>query len=173
MNVYEEKEYPWLKEEKIFIREAIDAGKKVLGICLGAQLIADALGSRIIKNEHKEIGWFPVIKSQGDLPEMFNVFPEEISVFHWHGDTFDLPDGADRIVENLCCQNQAFSFNDGKVVGFQFHMEMTQAGIKRIMEQCKEDMTEGRYLQCEEEIMSGFRHVDVANSVMGKLLDHF
>ncbi len=106
MGVYDEDKYPWLKDEKKFIKESINDNKIVLGICLGSQLIADSLGSKVYKNKFKEIGWFPVkIKNEH---KFFNSLPEEIITAHWHGDTFDLPDGAVHIAESSACKNQAF-----------------------------------------------------------------
>ena len=93
MSVNDEADYAWLAPEKRYLRAFIEAGKPVLGICLGAQLIAAALGSRVYPNREKEIGWFPIepVSSAGE--ELFS-FPGNQTVFHWHGETFDLPVGA-------------------------------------------------------------------------------
>ncbi len=94
MNIYEEDQYPWLAAEKKSIGKAIEAGKIVLGVCLGAQLIADVLGGRVVRNEHKEIGWFPVsLRPEGVESPVFRSFPPEFQALHWHGDTFSLPPG--------------------------------------------------------------------------------
>jgi len=85
MGIYDHEEHPWLVAEKRFIKNAIDAGKTVLGICLGAQLIADVLGAKVYAGPQKEIGWFPIRRAEG-APE---IIPEELTAFHWHGDTFD------------------------------------------------------------------------------------
>src|SRR5579871_6354431 len=85
MSIHDEKEFSWLKKEKEFIKSAIQENKKILGICLGSQLIADALGAKVYNNKEKEIGFMPV--------KFFKDNSEEI-VFHWHGETFDLPEGA-------------------------------------------------------------------------------
>ena len=128
MNIYEHEAYPWLSAEKEFIRAVIAAGKKVLGICLGAQLIADVLGGPVTKNPDREIGWFPVMltpgAARGDVP-VFVDFPAEFIAFHAHGDTFAIPDGALRIAASAACPNQAFTFDGGRVVGLQFHLEWT------------------------------------------------
>ena len=94
MNIYEYRNHPWLTAEKPFIKRAIENGKIVLGVCLGAQLIADVLGAKIHQNASFEIGWFPVrfTAARRSIPAMRD-FPEELSVLHWHGDTFDLPPG--------------------------------------------------------------------------------
>ena len=90
MNIYEENIYPWLRKEKELISKDIHSGKIVIGFCLGAQLIADSLGARVYKNIHPEIGWFPVKKNQST--SLMGFLPEFVSVFHWHGETFDLPE---------------------------------------------------------------------------------
>ena len=92
MNIYEYRDHPWLRAEKLFLASAIQHGKPILGICLGAQLLADVLGSKICQNAEKEIGWFPV--QIFDRAPPFAAFPERMTVMHWHGDTFDLPLGA-------------------------------------------------------------------------------
>src|SRR5688572_8821838 len=93
MSVNDEREYPWLVAEKRLIRDAIEAGRPVLGVCLGSQLIASALGARVYPNHVKEIGWFPVTATHDGSQDVFR-FPPSLQVFHWHGETFDLPEGA-------------------------------------------------------------------------------
>lgn len=127
MNVYQDRDYPWLPGERALVAAAIQAGKVVLGVCLGAQLIADALGGRVVQNRVKEVGWFPVRKCTPH--ELFASFPEECTAFHWHGDTFGLPVGAVRIAESEACANQAFVFGD-RVVGLQFHVEVTPEAVR-------------------------------------------
>ena len=106
MGVYDEIEFPWLKGEKSFIQESIDSGKIVLGICLGAQLIANALGARVFKNPYREIGWFPIERKLNTTDSILaDVFPEELEVFHWHGDTYELPKGARLLVSSEACRN--------------------------------------------------------------------
>lgn len=114
MNIYEYEKYPWLREEKVFIEEAISAGKAVLGICLGAQLIADVLKAEVFNNNYKEIGWFPVFIVKQEISETFllkNV-PEEFTAFHWHGDTFSLPEGAKHLFASEACKNQGFIYRN-------------------------------------------------------------
>ena len=170
MNIYQEKEYPWLVKEKQFIDEAIKAGKIILGICLGAQLIADVLGGKVSKNDYKEIGWFPVTKTvEGEKSRFFKVLPDRFMAFHWHGDTFDLPPGALRLAESQCCKNQAFEYN-GKVFGFQFHLESSEASIKRLIDNCREELTEGVYIQTENEILAETSYLKEIKQNMNKLL---
>ena len=123
MSVNDEADYPWLAAEKQFIRKMISLGKPVLGICLGAQLIASAMGMAVYKNDEKEIGWFPI---EGIPPKDDSTFgfPPSLEVFHWHGETFDLPPKAIRLAKSSGCANQAFQLGQS-VIGLQFHLETT------------------------------------------------
>jgi GMP synthase-like glutamine amidotransferase len=170
MNIYEEKKYPWLVKEKQFINEAIKEGKAVLGICLGAQLIADVLGGKVRKNDYKEIGWFPVSKTvEANNSVFFKSLPDEFMAFHWHGDTFDLPPGAIRLVKSLACENQAFEYN-GKVLGLQFHLESSITSITRLIENCRDELIEGKYIQSENEILLNQDYLKEIKPNMDKLL---
>ena len=172
MGVYQEEKYPWLAQEKRFIKQAIKENKNVIGICLGAQLIADVLGAKVIKNAHKEIGWFPVRTINTNVLSEFNFFPKECNVFHWHTDTFDIPQGAVHIVRSDACFNQAFSYNNGRVIGLQFHMEMTDAGIKHLIEQGKNELTDDEYIQQPKDMLGRIQTIEENNSCMRKLLDN-
>jgi GMP synthase (glutamine-hydrolysing) len=121
---------PWLGDEMRAVRNAIHRGKPVLGICLGAQLIAKALGARVYRNPVKEIGWAPLCwTEQAAADPLFRGFSRPEAVFHWHGETFDLPDGAERLAYSEACANQAFRIA-GNVYGLQFHLEVTPAIIE-------------------------------------------
>lgn len=170
MNIYEEDRYPWLAEEKGFIKRAIGERKIVLGICLGAQLIADTLSSRVFAGQHKEIGWMPVRKSAASAKSaLFNDFPPEMDVFHWHGDTFGLPAGCIHIAESDACRNQAFIFED-RVVGLQFHLEMTRQGVQRILDHCRAELAEAPFIQDAAKILSNLEKIEGANREMDRLL---
>lgn len=151
MSVNEEKKFPWLAKEKRFIRKIVDSGKPVLGICLGAQLIANALGSKVYSNHEKEIGWFPLSGFSGDEPYRF-LFPTYFEAFHWHGETFDLPDEAILLASSEACKNQAFQINHN-VIGLQFHLEMTPMSIRQIITNCRNELIPSRYIQSEEKIL--------------------
>lgn len=172
MNIYEDHKYSWLEKEKRFIEKVIAReGKVVLGICLGAQLIADVFGAKVYKNDHKEIGWFPVsLTKEGKQSPIFRNLPNEFMAFHWHGDTFEIPKNCVRIVESEGCKTQAFEY-DGRVVGLQFHLESLSDSIQRLIDHCGEDITGGKFVQTAEEMMSKRENVDKINSVMIKLLD--
>jgi len=158
MNVNDEESHPWLLAEKRFIAQAIRRGKAVLGVCLGAQLIAAALGARVYPNGEKEIGWFPVYSLtapgllHADAVPPFR-FPDETLVFHWHGETFDLPTGAVHVARSGACLNQAFQYGR-RVIGLQFHLEMTPQPVREIVDGCRDELVPAWSIQSAEEILS-------------------
>ncbi len=132
MNVDEEALYPWLVEEKRFVAAALAAGKRVLGICLGAQLIAEALGARVARNSESEIGWFDLrLSSAGRASRWFADFPETYPALHWHAYGFELPSGATHLAASARCEQQAFEYDDGRVLALQYHPEVTAANVHR------------------------------------------
>ena len=152
MSANDEAALPWLAPEKRFIRRVVDASKPVLGVCLGAQLIASAMGERVFGNPQKEIGWFPI---RGvELPDGFPLrFPPSLDVFHWHGETFDLPAGAIRLARSEGCENQAFLLGTS-VLGLQFHLEMTPESVRQIVTHCRAELQPSRYVQSEARILA-------------------
>ena len=152
MSVNEEAIFPWLALEKNFVREVIELGTPVLGICLGAQVIANAMGANVFPNHHKEIGWFPVQSVDSMEASVFG-FPRSETVFHWHGETFDLPPGAIRLARSEGCENQAFQLGKG-VIGLQFHVETTPESATEMVSQCRDELVPSRYVQTGEEILS-------------------
>lgn len=172
MNIYEEGRYPWLKEEKKFIEKAIQSGKVVLGICLGAQLIADVLGGRVYRNPHKEIGWFNVsLTPEARASRLFSVLPDRFTAFHWHGDTFHLPPGAERTAESEACAVQAFQYDGGRVTGLQFHLESSGESIRLLISHCRDELTAGAYIQDEGTILSRPQHILEISRNMNLFLD--
>jgi len=147
MSVNDERQYPWLKAEKAFIREAVNRELPVLGVCLGAQMIASALGARVFANAHKEIGWFPVQAVSTDA-DAFR-FPRQTTVFHWHGETFDLPPGAVHLARSAGCENQAFQIGRS-VIGLQFHLETTPQTADQLIRHCRDERVVGEYIQTEQ-----------------------
>lgn len=171
MSVKDEDDHPWLKREKEFIRKAIDAGKTVIGICLGAQLIAASLDSIIWKNEFKEIGWFPItMTSAAKDSAVFGHLSETIDAFHWHGETFDLPKGAVRIAGSNTCLNQAFSINE-KVFGFQFHLETTELGARDVITHFADELIDAPYIQHAKGMLASPSRFSNINKVMETILD--
>jgi GMP synthase-like glutamine amidotransferase len=168
MNIYEHRFHSWLREEKLFIDQAIRAGKTVLGVCLGAQLLADVLGGKVYQNMDKEIGWLP-ITLQDEAGRFFPGAPKELTVFHWHGDTFSLP-GSVCLASSKGCAHQAFAHGD-RVVGLQFHIEMTPAGIAALAENCGNELTDGKYIQTAAEITGNHAHFAANRQMLAKLLE--
>jgi len=152
MSVNDEEAYPWLVQEKQYIREAIEQGLSVLGVCLGAQLIATAMGARVYPNHEKEIGWFPVRGVATEYLSTFQ-FPASTDVFHWHGETFDLPSGAVRLASSEGCVNQAFQMG-ASVIGLQFHLETTPESAKEMVSNGRDELISSRYVQSEAQILS-------------------
>jgi GMP synthase-like glutamine amidotransferase len=152
MSVNDEDEFPWLTLEKKFIRNVIESGKPVLGICLGAQLIANAMGAEVYPNQVKEIGWFPV-QAVGATDDSIFSFPAKTEVFHWHGETYSLPVGATLIAKSEGCENQAFQIGIS-VIGLQFHLETTPDSAREIVTNCRDELISSQYVQTEEEILS-------------------
>lgn len=170
MGVYEEQEFPWLKAEKAFIKKAIEAGKTAVGVCLGSQLLAEALGARVYKHNQKEIGWFPVYMTDGGPGNpLFKGMEPSFTVFHWHGDTFEIPAGASRILYSEACANQAFVF-ENRIVGLQFHLEMRLQAIRDIMENNRHELVEAPFIQREEQLLDG-KHIEKNINRMNLLLD--
>ena len=174
MNIYEYEKYPWLREEKAFIQETISAGKTVLGICLGAQLIADVLKAEVFNNNYKEIGWFPVFIVKQEISETFllkNV-PEEFTAFHWHGDTFSLPEGAKHLFASEACKNQGFIFSN-RVIGLQFHLEMSNMTIWNVIGNCRNELIERKYIQNEEDMLDKDSLLAESKLLVFTLMDNF
>ncbi|MDZ4078974.1 MULTISPECIES: type 1 glutamine amidotransferase [Hydrocarboniphaga] len=132
MNVDEEALYPWLTAEKRFIAEALAAGKRILGICLGAQLLAEALGARVARNPVNEIGWFDLTLSEaGRRSPWFADFPGVYPAMHWHGYGYELPRGATLLASSGLSEQQAFEYDGGRVLALQYHPEVTAANLRR------------------------------------------
>jgi len=170
MSVHDEDQYDWLTEEKKFIEKAIVRGKKVIGICLGAQLIAEVLGSRVYKNSEKEIGWMPVqLTEEGKKSSVFSDFADGQTVFHWHGETFDLPNSAIQLARTEACEQQAFLY-DGHVLGLQFHMESTEETVAALIKNCADELTQGgKYIQTPEQLANE-DHIYRCNKTLEKML---
>ncbi len=174
MGVYDENEYPWLKEEKLFIKEAIETGKPIVGICLGAQLLADGLGAKVRKNRFKEIGFFQVALTPiGWNSPIFGKLPGTFDAFHWHGDTFEIPKDGYHIASSEACPNQAFVY-DNRIVGLQFHIESTRESLEALVKNCgNELLEESEYIQKPEIILDEKRDFAQMNSVLFRFLDCF
>lgn len=169
MGVSEEGRFAWLKGEKLFIGEAIRAGKTVLGICLGSQLIAEVLGARVYQSPKKEIGWFPV--SLADPHPVTAHLPHEFAVLHWHGDTYDLPNGAIHLMKTEPCKHQAFIYRE-RVMGIQFHLETTPETLRQMVENCRHELIAEDFVQDETEIMANQALCELTNGYMIGILNY-
>ena len=171
MSVNDENELPWLIAEKQFIRRAIDAKKAVLGVCLGAQLIANVMGASVYPNREKEIGWFPIQAVPAAGGSSFR-FPPSAEVFHWHGETFDLPPGAIHLARSEGCENQAFQIGQS-VIGLQFHLETTPETARELVRHCRGELLPARYVQSEAHILAVTpEKYHVINGLMIKVLSY-
>lgn len=136
MSVNDEENYAWLKVEKRWIRHYLAAEKAAIGLCLGGQLIASALGATVKKNQSPEVGWTTIYASK-NIPLDYFMLPQKFRVMQWHEETFELPKGAVRLAENSACVNQVYQIGK-KVLAFQFHPEITKTAVKIFIEQAQD-----------------------------------
>jgi GMP synthase-like glutamine amidotransferase len=170
MSANDAEQYPWLAAEKSFIRTAIREGKRVLGICLGAQLIASALGARVYRNAAREIGWHPIASVPVAPGSMAFQFPSAMQVFHWHGERFDLPAGSVQLARSVACEQQAFQLG-ARVMGLQFHLETTPASARALVTHCPADVEPGTHVQSAADILAApDAYYATANAWMGQVL---
>lgn len=170
MNIYEYDAHPWLKAEKALIKQAIAADKRVLGICLGSQLIADVLGGPVTRNAHTEVGWFPVqMNAAARQSKLFAGFPERYLAFHWHGDTFAIAPGARNLASSEACAHQAYDYGE-RVAAIQFHLEVTAANARDWFEH--ERPEPAAYVQTAESILTDIGRFAENNRLMIRLLEN-
>lgn len=171
MGVYEEDIHPWMKDEKLCIKAAIDAGKKVLGVCLGSQFIASVLGETVAPHTLKEIGWWPVQKVT-EHPVTTGL-PATFTTFHWHADTFKLPQGAIQLFSTPQCEQQGFVYSN-HVVGLQFHMEVKEDLLDGMTEHEGNELTGTGYVQNQQTIQQHLaEEAPKQTRYMHTLLDNF
>lgn len=173
MGIGDTEKYPWLVQEKSFLKEALAAGKKILGICLGSQLLAEALGAGVYPNRQKEIGWFPIQKEAFSPKAVLNLFAENtLPAFHWHGDTFDLPAGASLLFSSEATRHQAFVW-DNRVFALQFHWEVKPENIRLLLENGASDLAGGGpFVQSPEKMLAFDALFSEAQKNLFLLLDH-
>jgi GMP synthase (glutamine-hydrolysing) len=150
MGVYDEEQFPFLRWEKRIIRAASDEAVPLLGVCLGAQLIAATLGAPVYHGPVKEIGWNPIsITPHGQVDSLLGYLPENATVFQWHGDGFDLPSGAIRLASSVNYENQAFRMGKN-IYALQFHLEVTPRMIERWIDARSKDLAQAPYVSPEK-----------------------
>ncbi len=172
MGVYDEDKFPWLALEKEFIDSVLKREIPVMGICLGAQLIANVLGARVRKNKAEEIGWFPVKRIQIDTHRKFQELPLEFDVLHWHGDTFEIPEGAVNFIESEGCENQAFLYKEN-VLGLQFHLEMLPSHVEAIYQECGKPEKQGDYIQSLQAMIGPADKFQQAGKILKNIIETF
>jgi GMP synthase-like glutamine amidotransferase len=152
MGVYDK--LPSLQEEQVFLSKVLEADLPVLGVCLGAQLLAAAFGGKVYPHIHREIGWWPISPAQSDKTALFEMLGQQI-VLHWHGDTFDLPAEAILLASSEACRQQAFSMRGGRILGLQFHAEVNSDMVKDFVEFDEETIKNGGlWVQRSEDILA-------------------
>jgi GMP synthase-like glutamine amidotransferase len=173
MGAYEDETYHWMRPEKEFIKTVMEAGKPVLGICLGSQLLASVLGAAVFKHRHPEIGWHEVfLTSTGQQSPFFRNCPSVFKTMHWHNDTFELPAGAEWLAWSEGTPNQAFSFGTN-VLGLQFHPEFDAELIETLCTMNGDDLQPDTYVQSAEQILRKPELIQPANELMAIILDNF
>ena len=171
MGARDETKFPWMTAEKKMIEAAIKKDKVVLGICLGAQIIADVLGAKVYPNAEKEIGWFPIEFLQAGKERYFQQVENTVDVFHWHGDTFELPSGAKQLARSRACEQQAYSFGNS-VLGLQFHLEASKSLVKGFLDAGMDELKPAKYVQSYQEILQApAQNYERTNSVLLRILE--
>jgi len=170
MGVYEADRHPHLAAEIELIRGCVAFRRPVLGVCLGAQLIASALGGRVYRGDGPEVGAGDVeLTDAGRADPVLGGGGSLIPVFHWHGDTFDIPENAVRFASSDACANQGFMMGN-RIVGLQFHLETTPASARSLIRNCRDELDGSRFVQTEKEMLACGERFTLANELMGTLL---
>lgn len=172
MSVNDEANYPWLKLEKRWLRRYLAAGKPAIGLCLGGQLIANALGAAVSRNPVQELGWMDVGRAS-HIPEDYFQVPERLNILQWHSETFEIPKGGVRLAENEVCRNQMYQIGRN-VLGFQFHPEITPQALALLIEN-EEDMAvfNGERVQAMAELKSTRKsRFEAGNRLLNQAIDY-
>jgi GMP synthase-like glutamine amidotransferase len=171
MGANDEGEYPWIEGEKNLIRASAASGKIIVGFCLGAQLIASAMGGKVEANPAAEIGWHDIAFKREALNKPLSVFPDACKAFEWHNDTFSrLPEGATLFATGVGCRNQGFRIGD-RIYAFQFHLESTREMLDFLVRAYADELAEGEFVQSASEILGGEAYVGGSESMMRSFLD--
>jgi GMP synthase-like glutamine amidotransferase len=168
MSVHDSDSHLWLEPERQLIRDALAAGRPVLGICLGAQQLAHALGMRVFPNEEREVGFWPIHREGDALP-----LPSTLLACHWHGDTFDLPENAMLLASSEGCRNQIFVTADGLGLGLQCHLEASAAWVDACCTHDASYLIPGRWMQSAPRLRAERAAYPAMHAALLGLLDAF
>jgi GMP synthase-like glutamine amidotransferase len=164
---------PWLQEEKAFLSDTLAAGKIILGICFGAQLLAEALGGKLFPNPQKEIGWHEVsLTREGQESFLFQNIPSDFVTFHWHSDHFSLPRSCTRLAGSKATENQAFVDKDRPLVGLQFHPEYTRQMVTYYAREHSQEWTSDDYVSTNDEVLARTEEIPDTYWLMETLLNN-
>jgi len=172
-HAWEEDRYPWLRAEKRFIANTVREGKIVIGICFGAQLLAEVLGARVFHSKHAEIGWYEVsLTAEGKEAFLFRNIQENFKTFHWHSDHFSLPPGCTRLAFSEPTLNQAFICTERPVVGMQFHPEYTTELVASFACDVGDEWVKGPFVADKETVLKQTQKIPDTYGLMATLLDN-
>jgi GMP synthase (glutamine-hydrolysing) len=172
MSANDELFFPWLAAEKELIRRAIISEKTIIGICLGAQLIAAALGGNVLAAKHQETGWYNIqFDDESGIRKILKGTPENMTVLHWHAETFDLPQGAVRLASSEATKEQGFLYNK-KVLAIQFHLEMKEENVRQMIDHLQISADSGPFVQQADQIIAGMLHIQKNHDLLDIWLDN-
>ena len=169
MGVHDEADHPWMRGEKHLVAAMLEANRSVLGVCLGAQMIAHVSGARVYRNRFHEIGWFPVEATDEGVARL--ALPRAFTAFHWHGDTFHLPDGAVHLARTDACEQQMFMLGE-RVLGIQFHLEVNPEEIAAMLAATGE-LPEGPYVQDADRMKNASGACEASHRLLDAVLDRW
>ncbi len=173
MGANDEGAHSWLAAEKRAVHAALAGGRKVLGICLGAQIIAAVMGAAVYRNRYREIGWYPVTldAAVAETP-LWRDMPPVFDALHWHGDTFDIPAGARRIGGSRACPNQGFVAGD-RVAALQFHLEATPRSVELLLENAADEIDGSEFVAGPDDIRGNDGLYASSNALLARIFDAY
>ena len=169
MGVHDEADHAWMRGEKHLVAAVLEANRPVLGVCLGAQMIAHVSGARVYRNRFQEIGWFPVEATDEGVTRL--ALPRTFGAFHWHGDTFQLPTGAVNLARTDACEQQMFTLGE-RVLGIQFHLEVTPDEISAMLDAAGR-LPNGPYVQAADRMQDSGDACEASHALLDALLDRW